>query len=28
MTAHRSGSRLFRLPKVSLSYNLIIISNF
>jgi len=28
MTAHRSGSRLFRLPNASLSYNLIIISNF
>jgi len=28
MTAHPFGSRLFRLPKVSLSYNLIIISNF
>ena len=28
MTAHRSGSRLFRLPNASLSYNLGIISNF
>jgi len=28
MTAHRSGSWLFRLPNASLSYNLIIISNF
>ena len=28
MTAHRSGSRLFRLPKISLSYNSIIIPSF
>jgi len=28
MTAHRSGSRLFRLPNASLSYNSIIIPSF